>query len=82
MTMIRDVHTIVAEWLTKHGYDGLFNSDCCACRVGNLMPCDEPQTHCTAGVLVKCDPETCELGCDWHIGPRADSQPCPTCNAL
>jgi hypothetical protein len=37
------MHT--AEWLTTHGFDGLYDAsgkfDECGCEVGNLRPCDK-----------------------------------------
>lgn len=58
---------ITDEWLTQHGFDGLFNEDGeCSCEVGELMPCGEPDTEfCEAGYKVNgC---TCGQGCDFHI---------------
>jgi len=47
---------IVRDWLIKHGYDGLCNSDYgCGCRLDNLMPCEE-LTNCQPGYLVYDDP--------------------------
>lgn len=33
--------TIVSEWLTGHGYEGLVNGDGeCGCPIDDLMPCE------------------------------------------
>jgi hypothetical protein len=40
MTNIREM---VTDWLTAHGYEGLYNSGLeCGCGFVDLMPCDEP----------------------------------------
>jgi len=41
-----------AEWLTKHGFDGLYTpNDECGCFVGDLYPCGErgDKFTCVAG---------------------------------
>ena len=67
---------IVTAHLKSNGFDGLYYPGVCACKLPDLMPCDEPQTDCQAGHLIPCDPETCEVGgeqggCEWHIGEKA-----------
>jgi len=47
---MKTIKEIVEEWLIENGYDGLFNTDC-GCRIGDLMPCMEPQDDCEAGFL-------------------------------
>jgi hypothetical protein len=44
------IKEIVEKYLKENGYDGLCHvyADC-ACRIGDLMPCDEPGVHCEAG---------------------------------
>ena len=55
MTVIQ----IIELWLKENGYDGLFNADAeCACRIGDLVPCDEPCGTCLPGYQIPC-PETC-----------------------
>lgn len=50
-----DVEKIVREYLTEHGYDGLFdpnNEDGCGCTKDNLYCCDAKDvcsSECTAG---------------------------------
>lgn len=44
------VKDIVEKWLKDNGYDGLACSFC-GCKVGDLMPCGEPQAECMAGFL-------------------------------
>jgi len=57
---------IVSEWLTAHGFDGLFNPDAgdCACLVGDLFPCDSPNENCKVGYKVPCN---CGEKCGFHI---------------
>ena len=59
-----NVQEILRSWLTKHGYDGLFNGDGhCACLRVNLMPCCSYCAGCEPGYLAPCD-------CgdhNWHI---------------
>lgn len=67
------VRKIVAEWLKCHGYDGLYAPGSCACRVDDLMPCDDACESCIAGYEQMCPgPELCpvEGNCDFHIGPK------------
>ena len=47
---MKEVGEIVEGWLRKNGYDGLYYDEC-ACKLGDLMPCDEPHTDCAAGYL-------------------------------
>ena len=69
-----EAREIVEKWLKENGYDGLYREECCACRIGDLMPCSEYYADCIAGYLCKCDPETCyaDGDCDWHIGPEKE----------
>ena len=62
------VSEIVKQWLSEHGYDGLFSDDC-GCHIDDLMPCDGGgEIFCEAGYQVKgC---TCGEGCDFHIVPH------------
>ncbi len=57
-------------WLKAHGFDGLYNltGDACACKLGDLVPCDEPEnlSDCEPGYLHPCD---CDLEHAFHIGP-------------
>ena len=67
------VTEILKDWLKSHGYDGLYHEDSeCGCLVGDLGPCGEIGGSCKAGVLGKCNPETCanDGHCDWHIVER------------
>ena len=60
------LHSIVSSELRNKGFDGLFNTDGgCACKVDDLMPCDEPNGECEAGY--KFDGCTCGEGCSFHI---------------
>jgi hypothetical protein len=73
----KEVRQIVASWLKDNGYDGLYRSECCACLVGDLMPCGEPGTDCEAGYKKTCPPEGCDFcpaegECEWHVGAGKD----------
>ena len=62
-----NVVEIVAAYLAKHGFDGLYYPDVCSCQVSDLAPCGEMAEACCAGYRVEgCTPE-CGQGCDWHI---------------
>lgn len=59
---------IVGAYLIKWRYDGLYNTDAgCACKLSNLMPCDQPGCSCEPGYLRPCD---CGEGCSFHIGSK------------
>jgi len=66
-----NVQEIIIDWLTSHGYDGLYNADGqCACKLGDLMPCGEPGIDCAPGYLAPCPgtaSETCDGDCAFHI---------------
>jgi len=68
-----NVQEIVADWLGSHGYDGLFYADAqCACKLDDLMPCDEPGIDCAPGYLAPCPGMAsgmCDGDCDFHIVP-------------
>ena len=53
------VISIIECWLNENGYDGLYNADGeCACRIGDLVSCEEPFGRCLPGYQVPC-PENC-----------------------
>lgn len=52
------IKEIVEKYLTENGFDGLCHAyAACACRIGDLMPCDEPGVHCEAGHEGPGDPD-------------------------
>jgi len=53
------------EWLTVHGYDGLYADDC-GCLIDDLAPCGEGTSGCLPGYNNPCD---CGERHDYHIGP-------------
>jgi hypothetical protein len=72
-----NVREILVEWLTAHGYDGLFSETIgCACELSDLCPngCDDIPLDCEPGYKALCD-EWCthedvdyEPGAgQWHI---------------
>jgi len=42
---------IIEEYLIAHGFDGLFNSADCACKLDDLFPCSESFSECEPGYL-------------------------------
>lgn len=64
---------IVSIHLTENGFDGLYNALCdCACKLGDLAPCQGFQDDCTPGYLI---PDFEGSG-DWGMGPgKLDSTP-------
>lgn len=70
---MRTVRTIVADWLKRNGYGGLYYSGVCGCELDDLMPCEESNPNCAAGYRVLCPGiDDCEVGggCDFHITPH------------
>lgn len=61
------IKDIIAEWLARNGYDGLYDGEGCGCRRDELMPCGEPKPDCIAGVT--CGPD------GQYIGPHSDWTP-------
>lgn len=66
---MKTVKDIVTEYLKSNGYDGLYNDDC-GCPVDDLAPCCQLYDDCTAGYRH----DTCECGCDDHIGPKESEE--------
>lgn len=58
------IKEMVEQKLREGGFDGLVSAGCCACKLGDLMPCGGPFVNCEAGHLAPCD---CDGGCDFHI---------------
>ena len=53
---VRDtpVDSMVAQWLTIHGFDGLYNdvvNETCGCRIGDLFPCNQLSCNCRPGYI-------------------------------
>ncbi len=62
------VKEILIEWLTEHGYSGLWNEDECGCGIDDFIPCNgEGSDGCQPGYRVKTDPETSDDGYGWKI---------------
>jgi hypothetical protein len=64
------IHDIVEKSLRDNGHDGLYCAGECACRVGDLMPCDTFNSDCKPGYLLPCD---CGEH-DWHIGEEEETK--------
>lgn len=70
-----NIQSILKDWLTSHGYDGLYSKDYeCGCFLEDeLCPCDEPfSTRCFAGYKVKL---TGWYEGEWGIGPKKGAEP-------
>jgi hypothetical protein len=64
-----DLQEIVKQWLSTHGYDGLFNPDDeCGCMHENIMPCGNPLPCCEPGYQ---QPEPSGKW-DFIVGPRKE----------
>jgi hypothetical protein len=70
------VKMIVQEYLTKNGYDGLYNLDApCGCLLGDLAPCGDILGACQAGYREEVG-EQVLCGCEaegtvhWHVCNR------------
>jgi hypothetical protein len=50
-----DVRGIVKEYLTAHGYDGLFCEGECGCLLDDLAPCGQAFDGCEPGYKRPCD---------------------------
>lgn len=48
-----NIKEILHQYLSDNKYDGLFLNDECACRLEEFMPCNAPNTNCTAGYILK-----------------------------
>ena len=64
------VKEIVKEYLTLHGFTGLFDTNGCGCEIDDLMPCiDNSCDGCEAGYRKVCTPEDYEeCGCGSYEG--------------
>lgn len=61
------VNELITKHLTDNGFDGLYNGLCdCACKLGDLAPCQGFQDDCTPGYYI---PDFDSSG-DWGIGPK------------
>ncbi len=65
---MKNVNEIVAAYLIKNGYDGLYNKDGgCGCILGMLAPCASYSMQCLPGYRTECD---CGEDCRFHVGPK------------
>ena len=74
-----DVTMMVEHYLRANGFDGLYQADCCACLLDDLVPCGEITGACEAGYK---DADGCGAscsvgGCDFHVGPSKPPEPAP-----
>jgi len=67
---LMEVKDIVADWLKRHGYDGLTDGGGqCGCLVDDLMPCGEMGRHCVAGYKGPPSEEWAAEGAEWCVYP-------------
>lgn len=65
---IKTVETILKDYLTQNGYDGLFFPGECACLKEDLEPCGHLNKDCQPGYRVEStNPDD---DCDWYIQPN------------
>ena len=50
-----DLREIVMKYLKDNKLDGLYNEDMCACKIDDLIPCDEPSSSCQSGKIKNCE---------------------------
>jgi hypothetical protein len=76
-TFILDgLQPLVLQALEQGGFDGLYIpsdhcEDGCACKLDDLMPCDDPSMDCRPGYLQPLTPAEC----DFVIGPTKHPTP-------
>jgi hypothetical protein len=59
------VQEIIEEYLKQNGFDGLYSSSGCDCKLKDLMPCEEGMADCLSGYKISCN---CGNH-DFRIGP-------------
>lgn len=79
--IVANMRTIMVDWLIRHNYDGLWHDHDCACKVDDLMPCDEPLPECMPGHKILCPGhEFCEWdgppghSMHFHIGMKQEGR--------
>lgn len=63
------IRDIVECFVKENGYDGLYSVDRCACKLDNLMHCDEFRSDCEAGFFIPEDDEEFDPAYEFMIGP-------------
>lgn len=64
--MAASIRSIVSEYLTREGYDGLYIEDRCAClNDKDFMPCSVPNENCEPGYKLPGDGDY-----DYYVGPK------------
>lgn len=68
-----DLQMITEKYLKENGFDGLVSPRHeCACKIGELMPCDTPNPTCVPGYLAPCSDETCGEEHAFHITEKKE----------
>ena len=59
------VKSIVKNYLSEQGYDGLCNDDDCGCGLNDLMPCESAANYCKAAHFIAC--KKCNEDCNIRL---------------
>jgi len=49
---MKSVKEIIKDYLIEKGYDGLYSAGNCACKIDDLIPCQDSCENCCAGYLL------------------------------
>lgn len=73
------VKEIIEKYLKDNNYDGLYYPGECACKLDDLMPCEDCNFDCQPGILGNCEKcnkkdndGICHETWDWCIGPKLE----------
>ena len=61
---------IIKKYLKDNGYDGLFWSGACSCKIDELIICGESCAHCEPGYFIPKESEDFDHDYDYMIGPK------------
>ena len=64
------VKEIIKEYLIKNNYDGLYIPGECACKIGDLCPCEGNCIDCQPGYFQNKEDVGYSEDCDFYIGPK------------
>lgn len=59
------LRNFLAEQLKQQGYDGLYLPEECACKLSDLIPCEEINVYCCPGYIEYVENDT--NGYDFYI---------------
>ena len=67
---------IVEKYLKENGFDGLYDPGVCACKIDDLMSCENDCSSCEPGYITYCnggEESQCDGDCTYHIGPDKET---------